>query len=149
MSALGQKWTKRSKPHDGVCPLCLQKRTNGQTLRFVRFVPKADFTHCNKRGSLFDCIRPTRFGSCQPRHTHTHTEPQNGASPAMVMRCIRRRLPGYSLSARCWVQRLSQIASDPTSQRNRQVNSGCTACVIRKSRIGRASTRLNPSSVCV
>src|SRR5262249_53285303 len=39
--------------------------------------------------------------------------------------------------------------SEPTSQRNRQVNSGCTACVIRKSRIGRASARLNPSSVCV
>src|SRR5215831_14869291 len=25
--------------------------------------------------------------------TATHTQPQNGASPAMVMRCIRRRLP--------------------------------------------------------
>src|SRR5262249_38716177 len=44
---------------------CLQKRTNGQTLRFARFVPKADFTHCNKRGSLFDCIR---------RDTHTASE---------------------------------------------------------------------------
>src|SRR2546422_11410875 len=47
---------------------------------------------------------------------------QNGASPAMVIRCMRRRLPGYSLSARCWVQRWSQIASKRTSQRNRRGN---------------------------
>src|SRR5262249_18127683 len=73
MSALGQKWTKRSKPHDGVCPLCLQKRTNGQTLRFVRFVPKADFTHCDKEGR-YSIASARRALARTNRDTHTASE---------------------------------------------------------------------------
>src|SRR5438132_1713173 len=41
------------------------------------------------------------------------------------------------------------MASESVSQRKRQVNSGCTACAMRKSRIGLASARENPSSVRV
>ena len=49
----------------------------------------------------------------------------SGVSPSSVVRCMCRR---YFVSsngvAQCCAQRLSQSASEPTSQEKRQVNSG-------------------------
>src|SRR5262249_46726908 len=55
-----------------------------------RFVPIADLRTATKEGhySIASDRRALARANCD-----THT-PQNGASPAMVMRCIRRRLPG-------------------------------------------------------
>ena len=49
------------------------------------------------------------------------------ASPATVVRCIARRWPETSPITMCWTQRLSQNATSPTAQRQRQVNESWVA----------------------
>jgi hypothetical protein len=52
MTALGHERQMRSVRGNGACPLRPEKRTNGQTSRYVRFVPKAAVSNRSKTSPL-------------------------------------------------------------------------------------------------
>jgi len=77
-------------------------------------------------------------GDCNPlRPVADPKSPnQTGLSPAIWTRRMIRSCPTTSFTARCFVQRLSQKATDPSCHRKRHVNSGRWPHSISQSRRG-------------
>src|SRR5512139_3165767 len=73
-----------------------------------------------------------------------HPPDQHGASPATVMRCIRRCCGKKSFTGLCCVARLSQITSVSGAQFRRTVNSSVVTCLNSISSNARLSLPLSP-----
>src|SRR5512147_1497408 len=104
---------------------------------------------------MFEQCGADRFDSCGVDRTDVdtghvraeravHPLDQHGASPATVMRCMRRCCGKKSFTGLCCVARLSQITSVSGAQFSRTVNSSVVTCLNNISSSARLSLPLSP-----